>query len=259
MADSFLDLRTFMAAIRRLESGSYAGKYDALGVVTSSGDRARGAYQIMATNWDWWAQEAGIPGADWRDPQAQDWVAEFKFTQYFNRYKSWDLVAIAWFGGPGAANKAEQDFGSVSGRQDALGTSIGQYVGLIEKYMENAPAGYSIKRDLLEHEMTSPGSAGPPATYTMGGVYSSPDFMYDEWLKRYGGDVETEQAGDAQVRNVNSTLAGLFTTLADTMAGGRRTTLQEASARVKELALDTVPEAASDMTGGEDADVEQPA
>lgn len=254
MADQFDDLRTFMAAIRRLESGSFSGNYGALGPVTSTGDRARGAYQIMASNWDWWAKEAGVPGADWRDEKAQDWVAEFKFTQYFNRYRSWDLVAIAWFGGPGRANQAEEDFGSVANLTDMLGTSIGQYVETIRKHMKNAPAGYNIKKDLLAHELTSPSSLGPPSDYTMAGVYSSPTFMYDEWLRRYGG-VDPNAAPEPEAPPVRNALTRILGTLADTIAGGRRTTLQEASARIKELALDAIDTAQE----GVDADIEQTA
>lgn len=133
-------LDTFMAAIRRLESGSYEGNYGAIGPHTGRLGRARGAYQIMEANWAGWAREAGLAGADWRNPQAQDAVARFKFLQYYQKYQDWGLVAIAWFAGPGRANEAQRrGVSSVSGVSDVTGTSVGKYVNLIvNSYMPEA-------------------------------------------------------------------------------------------------------------------------
>lgn len=138
------ELETFMAAIRKLESGSLQGDYGAIGVPTSDGSRARGAYQIMDKYWDAWAAEAGIRGAQWRDPLAQDRVARYKFTQYYQTYGDWRLVAIAWFAGPGRANAvAKAGLSSVAGIADANGTTIGKYVQVIANNMkEAAQAGY---------------------------------------------------------------------------------------------------------------------
>ena len=83
-------LDAFMAAIRRMESGSFQGNYR---VVNSIG--ARGAYQILTGNWASWAAQAGLPGADWRDPRAQDAVARYKMVEYYRKYGSWELVAMA--------------------------------------------------------------------------------------------------------------------------------------------------------------------
>ena len=141
-------LETFMAAIRKLESGSLEGNYTAIGVPTRTGHRARGAYQIMEQYWDGWAAEAGIAGADWRDPLAQDRVARYKFTQYYERYGDWRLVAIAWFAGPGRANTvAAQGIDKVANIADANGTTIGKYVQVITNNMqEAAAAGYGPKQ-----------------------------------------------------------------------------------------------------------------
>ena len=48
---------------------------------------------------------AGLKGASIDDPKAQDDVARFMVQKYFDRYGSWDLVRIAWFGGPERAKK----------------------------------------------------------------------------------------------------------------------------------------------------------
>ena len=62
--------------------------------------QALGAYGILDINWDIWSKQAGLDGADWHDPKAQDIVARYKVQEYFNKYNSWDLVSIAWFAGP---------------------------------------------------------------------------------------------------------------------------------------------------------------
>lgn len=129
----------FMQAIGTLESGN---RYDAVGPNTGSTyGRARGKYQIMETIWPGWAREAGVPNADWRDPQAQEHVARYKMSQYFKRYGRWDLVAVAWFAGPGRANQAQkQGIQSVGGLSDVIGTSVAQYVDKTMDLMGNAPS-----------------------------------------------------------------------------------------------------------------------
>lgn len=124
-------LELFMAAIRRIES---TDNYNAIGPHTGRYGRARGAYQIMDANWANWAREAGIPGANWRDPRAQDRVARYKMSQYYRTYKDWDLVAAAWFGGPGAANEMRRR--GTSGRRDMLGTSVPSYITKMRNAMQ---------------------------------------------------------------------------------------------------------------------------
>jgi len=149
--DTINDMNQFMAAIRRRESGSYAGKYNARGkTITSTtsqyyGERAYGAYQIMPGNWSSWSKQAGYGGAPMSSREAQDEVAEFMFRRYFAKYKSWTLVAIAWFGGPGNANKA-RDRGIMSVANISDGDSdIGDYVNFLGKYWGEAPDEYRFQ------------------------------------------------------------------------------------------------------------------
>ena len=127
-------LEEFMYAIGKLESG---GNYNAVGPNTGSTyGRARGKYQIMETIWPGWAKEAGIPGASWKDPEAQERVARYKMNQYFQRFGRWDLVAVAWFAGPGRAAEAQRKgIESVGGLKDVIGTSVTKYVQTIMKTM----------------------------------------------------------------------------------------------------------------------------
>lgn len=127
------ELQQFMNAIGYVESRN---NYQAPG--DDRGSRygvAYGRYQIMSGIWPGWAREAGYAGADPRDPRAQDAVAAFKMNQYWERYKSWPLVALAWFAGPGAANKAMKNgINSLSNVHDGgnkgekAGTSVPDYV-----------------------------------------------------------------------------------------------------------------------------------
>jgi len=158
-------LEVFMETIKMQES---SGDYSAIGPVTKYG-RALGAYQIVEDNWDNWSKQAyykdynkmtaqqrkNLPSISWQDPDAQDRTAEHKFTEYYNKYGSWDLVAIAWFGGPGAANTVKRNtdlkprlleedgnnLPDIMSYTDVLGKNIGEYVNDImtnmNKELEN--------------------------------------------------------------------------------------------------------------------------
>ena len=87
-----------------------------------------GAYGILDINWKKWAKEAGIEGADWHDPKAQDTVSRFKVQQYFNRFNSWDAVSVAWFAGPNKAKDLVNNGTINFDLTDANGQSIKDYV-----------------------------------------------------------------------------------------------------------------------------------
>lgn len=161
-----MSLEAFMNAIGTLESGN---NYGAIGPHTGSRyGRARGRYQIMETIWPAWAREAGIGGADWRDPAAQDRVAKYKMSQYYRQFGSWDLVAVAWFAGPGRAAQAKkQGLTSVGQIRDVLGTSVTGYVAKTMKLMgEGAGSGISAAA-------SAAGAAAGAAVSNMGGAAGS--------------------------------------------------------------------------------------
>ena len=87
-----------------------------------------GAYGILDINWNKWAKEAGLEGADWHDPKAQDTVARFKVQQYFNRFNSWDAVSVAWFAGPNKAKELVNNGTINFDLTDTNGQSIKDYV-----------------------------------------------------------------------------------------------------------------------------------
>ncbi|PQL22450.1 hypothetical protein VCHSUH04_05885 [Veillonella sp. T14073-2] len=69
---------------------------------------AYGRYQIMPENWPEWSAEAGIPGANISDPEAQRKVAAFKLGQYIDKYGV-EGAAVAWYAGEGTAEAWVRD------------------------------------------------------------------------------------------------------------------------------------------------------
>ncbi|MFA6984627.1 MAG: hypothetical protein WC213_00275 [Arenimonas sp.] len=106
-------------AISSIESG---GKYDALGPVTKTGDRAYGKYQVMGANVGPWSREVLgqelTPQAFVASPQAQDTIFNAKFGQYAQKYGP-EGAAKAWFAGERGMNDPN--------RKDQLGTTVAQY------------------------------------------------------------------------------------------------------------------------------------
>lgn len=121
--DIFLEqLDAFQAALRTQESSN---NYTAIGPQTSYGT-AKGAYQFLDETWrnalaDYNASvtDGGFPSystADQAPKNVQDAVARREFTKFYNRYGgNWALVATAWHGGPGTADRAYagEDIGGV--------------------------------------------------------------------------------------------------------------------------------------------------
>jgi hypothetical protein len=95
-------LDQFMAAIRQVESG---GNYRAVGPATKYG-RATGAYQFLDSTWN---NYGGFRHASDAPQWMQDQRAAEMMMSYYRVYGDWQLVAAAWNGGPGVANRAKND------------------------------------------------------------------------------------------------------------------------------------------------------
>ena len=138
------ELYAFMEAIRQQENagGDYLKKHRKTQTQTNRGletVQALGAYGILDINWEWWAKEAGYEGADWRIPVIQDIVAANKIQELHNKYGSWELVAVAWYGGPGAADDAAANgmeaVKDITNLQD-IGPNIETYVNKVMNVYE---------------------------------------------------------------------------------------------------------------------------
>jgi hypothetical protein len=109
----------FGNAIASIESG---GKYDILGPVTKTGDRAYGKYQVMGANVPQWTKahlgQEMTPQAFLADPKAQDAVFNGQFGQYAQKYGP-EGAAKAWFAGEKGMNNPNA--------RDQLGTTVSSY------------------------------------------------------------------------------------------------------------------------------------
>jgi hypothetical protein len=133
------ELFAFMDAIRKQENagGDYLKEHRPTITQTSNGTQqvqALGAYGILDINWDVWSKQAGYAGADWRIPVIQDIVAANKIQEYYNEFGSWELVAVAWYGGPGKARIAQNQgmdaIGDLKNMED-FGPDIKTYVNQV--------------------------------------------------------------------------------------------------------------------------------
>jgi len=141
-------MANFADAIASIESG---GRYDILGPVTRSGDRAYGKYQIMGSNVGPWTREVlgrqMTPEEFAADPQAQDAVFQAKFGNYVSKYGP-EGAARAWFAGEKGMNDPN--------RKDILGTSVASYANKFNKATGNAPMAVGMPQIM--------GGAGPDET-----------------------------------------------------------------------------------------------
>jgi hypothetical protein len=114
-------MAAYRNAIASIESAG-SGGYSAIGPTHSTLGRALGRYQIMEANVPSWSKAAlgySMTGDEFlANPSAQDAIFDYKFGQYVDKYGA-EGAAQAWFGGEGSVGKL--------GRQDVLGTSVGEY------------------------------------------------------------------------------------------------------------------------------------
>lgn len=125
-------MSTFKNSIGTIESGN---KYDKLGPVTKTGDRAYGKYQVMGNNIPSWTQEALgqrlTPQQFLASPQAQEAVFEKKFGSYVQKYGP-EGAAKAWFAGERGMNNPNA--------RDILGTTVANYAKKFNAGMGSAPS-----------------------------------------------------------------------------------------------------------------------
>lgn len=128
------DLDRSAGAIRRIESGSYAGNYSA--VNNSIPDKAWGAYQVRGNNIPTWTQQYYgqrlTPQQYLNNRAAQDAVFRGEFGRLQNKYGP-NGAARAWFAGEGGMNNLGADDGA---------TTVSQYSKKFNQYYgdgANAP------------------------------------------------------------------------------------------------------------------------
>ena len=106
------ELNIFAAAMRKTETGKYDPKHRAtnyIGWDSTRGTRLVGSYSIPEDYWPVLAAKAGLPGARWQDPTAQDRVMKGVFQELYAEYQDWRLVAVAWKAGQDVADNLLND------------------------------------------------------------------------------------------------------------------------------------------------------
>lgn len=125
------DVNKFVQAIGQFETG---GNYKALGVVTKSGDRAYGKYQVMGNNIPQWTKEvlgkALTPQQFLNSPEAQDKVAVAKLGAYLKQYGTIEDASSLWFSG--------RPMAKAGNAKDALGTSVPQYISAVRSIYQRS-------------------------------------------------------------------------------------------------------------------------
>lgn len=135
------------AAISGIESG---GRYDALGPVTKTGDRAYGRRQVMGANIGPWTEkyygERLSPEQFLSNPAAQDAVFQGEFGRLVEKYGP-EGAAKAWFAGEKGMNNPNA--------KDVLGTTVQAY-------------GQKFMQGLGQEPAASPAPQPAPAGAPMG-------------------------------------------------------------------------------------------
>lgn len=126
-------------AIASIESG---GRYDAVGPTNARLGRPLGKYQVMEANVGPWSEQVlgrrVTPEEFLASPEIQDAIFDGIFGGYVSQYGP-EGAAQAWFGGPGAVGQ--------TGRQDVLGTSVGEYV---QRFMQGVGGGAAAPQQMAQ-------------------------------------------------------------------------------------------------------------
>ena len=194
-------LDAFADSLAKKESG---GNYNA--VNRHSG--ANGKYQIMPKNWPSWSRQAGLSENAPQTPENQEVVARYHMCKYYERYRDWWLVAVAWYSGPGGVAKMQnlRNSGDLSGARTRISyKGQGSYSGIasyadkvVKRFYENLGQSYDID------ELGSPRPLSLPG----------PSKIADDGISR------TLIVGDSQaVGNLGTALAANVPNLVDNISG----------------------------------------
>ncbi|WP_316235067.1 MULTISPECIES: hypothetical protein [unclassified Bradyrhizobium] len=132
-----IDYTPYQQAIKDIESSG--GDYSALGPVTSSGDRAYGAYQVMGNNIpDWTAKHFGqrlTPQEFLKNKAAQDAVFNGEFGSYLQKHGNPQDAASIWFSGRPLAKVGNSSDGYMT-----VPSYVSKFTSGLNKYMGGAPS-----------------------------------------------------------------------------------------------------------------------
>ena len=154
------ELNVFAAAMRKTETGRYDPKNRATNYVgwdDGRGTRLVGSYSIPEDYWPMLAATAGMPGARWQDPSAQDRVMKGVFNLLYEEYQDWRLVAVAWKAGQDVADNLLND---PTGLQREKTGNLAKFVDTVMADAKNYEG--------PELPMPEEGSTAPTNPFTVG-------------------------------------------------------------------------------------------
>ncbi|MFN3319932.1 MAG: phage tail length tape measure family protein [Allorhizobium sp.] len=207
-------MSAYAAAIRKIES---SGNYQALGPVTSSGDRAYGAYQVMGANIPSWTKgalgQSLSPQQFLSSSSAQDAVFNKYFGQSLAKYGNANDAASVWFTGrPLAQGGNASDILGTTGKAyvDKFNTALGQVTNTAGAANQNLGAFGNNLGGLgsaLQNASSGLGSGGSSS----GGIFGSLAKLFG-----FGGGGGSQWAAAA-----SGSIVGLFDSGGYTGHGGR--------------------------------------
>lgn len=161
-------LDVWAAGIRKIESGSYAGNYGAVGPVTSRGDRAYGAYQVMGANISTWTKEVLGQSLSIKeflaDQSAQDKIFYAKFSQSADKFGSMADATSVWFSGRpiSRAGNASDGYNTVPQYVGKVQSAVDAYPGSLRQGVSDGvvDANRRVQQNATMQGMDSPGATG---------------------------------------------------------------------------------------------------
>lgn len=161
-------LDVWAAGIRKIESGSYAGNYGAVGPMTNRGDRAYGAYQVMGANISTWTKEVLGQSLSIKeflaDQSAQDKIFYAKFSQSADKFGSMADATSVWFSGRpiSRAGNASDGYNTVPQYVSKVQSAVDAYPGSLRQGVSDGvvDANRRVQQNATMQGMDSPGATG---------------------------------------------------------------------------------------------------
>lgn len=161
-------LDVWAAGIRKIESGSYAGNYGAVGPMTNRGDRAYGAYQVMGANISTWTKEVLGQSLSIKeflaDQSAQDKIFYAKFSQSADKFGSMADATSVWFSGRpiSRAGNASDGYNTVPQYVGKVQSAVDAYPGSLRQGVSDGvvDANRRVQQNATMQGMDSPGATG---------------------------------------------------------------------------------------------------